>query len=97
MEPPTFPATPLLGRVLRVTLNDGRVIVGRLYVLDWQQNIVLRSAELWRPPAELRAEAPTDTLKRSLGMVAIEARHVAKFEVREDGSGNAPAVTRADV
>ncbi len=90
-ETPSSPAAALLGRVLRVTLTDGRVIIGRLHVLDWQQTIVLRNAELWRPAEELRAETPVETAKRALGLVAIEARHVTRYEVREV-SGSAPAV-----
>lgn len=86
------PADSLLGRVLRVTLTDGRVIIGRLHALDWKQTIILRSAELWRAPEELRAEAAVDTTKRALGLVAIEARDVAKYEVR-DGGGVAPMAT----
>ena len=86
------PAAPLLGRVLRVTLHDGRAIIGRLHALDWKQTIILRCAELWRAPEDLRAEVPVDTTKRALGLVAIEARDVAKYEVRE-GGGVAPRAT----
>ena len=89
---PSPPPNTLLGRFLRVTLVDGRVLVGRLYCLDWKQNLVLRGAELWRPAPELLAEAPLDSLKRHLGLVAVEARHVAKYEVRTGGGAGVPEV-----
>ncbi len=56
----------LLGEIFRVTLSDGRVLQGRLHCLDWKQNILLRDA--------------VEGGKRPLGLVAVEARYVVKYE-----------------
>ena len=63
----------LLGAPLRVTLVDGRVLQGRLHCLDWKQNIVLRDTQ------EV-AHADDPTGRKALGLVAVEARHVSRYE-----------------
>ena len=66
-------AQELLGSQLRVTLSDGRVLLGRLHCLDWKQNILLRDT------AEVaQAGSPG---RKALGLVAVEARHVTRYEV----------------
>lgn len=36
---------PLLGRPVRVTISDGRVLLGDLYCVDYQGNVLLSQAE----------------------------------------------------
>ena len=77
-------AAALLGSPLRVTLTDGRVLLGRLHAIDWQQNIVLRDTELWLA-AEARArETRAEAVKRHLGLVAVSAQHVVAYEQRAE-------------
>lgn len=75
------PAAPLLGSLLRVTLTDGRVLLGRLHCVDWKQNVVLRDTELSRPPEVLEGETRAEAQKRYMGLVAIAAQHVVSYEV----------------
>ena len=71
---------PLLGSFLRISLKDGRVLVGRLHCVDWQQNIILRDTELWLPLAQLEQEQKGEAEKRAMGQVAVAARHVLSYE-----------------
>ncbi len=62
----------LLGSPLRVTLVDGRVLLGRLHCLDWKQNILLRDT--------MEVARADDPGRKALGLVAVEARHVTRYE-----------------
>ena len=78
MAAPPAPAAALeevsrsvLGTQLRVALVDGRVLQGRLHCLDWKQNILLRdTTEVGQAGAS----------RKNLGLVAVEARHVVRYE-----------------
>ena len=63
----------VLGSQLRVALVDGRVLQGRLHCLDWKQNILLRDT------TEVGQAGATGS-RKSLGLVAVEARHVVRYE-----------------
>lgn len=107
--PPPPPASPALdvvrgwlGRHMRVTLTDGRVLVGRLHCLDWQRNILLQDALLWRAPdataaAAAAAETPAEAAKRALGVVLVGAAHVVRYEIATAEPAQQAAVTPADV
>ena len=64
----------LLGQPLRVTLSDGRLLQGRLHCLDWKQNILLRDS------SELTLEGGVVASRKSLGLVAIEAKDVTSVQ-----------------
>jgi len=73
------PATPALAeealrahleRFMRVTLSDGRVVVGRFYCLDRERNVVLTDAYAQPPPPTAAAAAAA---KRAPALTAAEA------------------------
>lgn len=71
-------------KFMRVTLSDGRVIVGRFYCLDREASIVLKDCENYEPNIDvLTAETPGQTAKRSLGPVLVPGRHVVKCELQQ--------------
>jgi hypothetical protein len=74
------PATPALAeealrahleRFMRVTLSDGRVVVGRFYCLDRERNVVLTDAYAQPPP--LPAAAQAAALAAAPALTAAEA------------------------
>ena len=86
----------LLGSQLRVTLTDGRVLVGRLHCIDWKQNILLRDTVEGGGGGggggggaadEPGAAAARDA--KHLGLVSVESRHVVRYEQRVGGGGAA--------
>ena len=70
-----------LGRTMRVTLSDGRVVTGQFHCLDWLGNAMLKLAEVSSPSAPGQV--------RVLGLVCIPARHAVSFELQ--GPPGAPA------
>ena len=66
----------LMGRQLRVSLSDGRIIFGSFDCIDKHRNIILDRA------SEIQSLDEIDT-KRSIGYVLIPGDHVLKVEVEE--------------
>ncbi|KAF4697269.1 hypothetical protein FOZ60_009892 [Perkinsus olseni] len=62
----------LLHKPLRITLTDGRYIIGRLYCIDDKKNIILRNAVE-------RREKETTPL-RNIGMVMVPGKDAVKIE-----------------
>ena len=68
----------LLGRRVRVTLTDGRVLLGRLHCLDWKKNLLIRDAYSRSiHDISFGDSSPKD---KYLGLVAVEAKDVVKYE-----------------
>jgi small nuclear ribonucleoprotein (snRNP)-like protein len=69
-----------LDSLLRVTLTDGRVLVGRFSCFDKQRNVLLNETQEQRFAEN--ADAPPSTpqapeFERHLGLVLVPRRHVA--------------------
>ncbi len=74
---------PRFNRLVRVTLTDGRVIVGRLQCIDRSRNLVLQGAEAWASPEVLRAETPEETARRFIGPVMVPGSALVRCEAAQ--------------
>jgi len=66
-----------LGKQIRITINDGRIIIGRFYCLDYQCNIIVDQATEDIIPTSTNISTPL----RHLGMVIIPHQHLVKCEL----------------
>lgn len=72
---------------IRVTLNDGRQLVGQMLAFDRHMNLVLAECEEFRrikPKKKANNEdeaAPTQELKRSLGLVILRGEMIVSLSV----------------
>mmetsp|Transcript_14391 Transcript_14391/g.34039 ORF Transcript_14391/g.34039 Transcript_14391/m.34039 type:complete len:99 (-) Transcript_14391:380-676(-) len=71
----------LLGKKLRCTLSDGRVVVGDFHALDKLKNFILVSCEETRMVAE--DLTGNECVKRKLGMVMVPGKHLVSCEVEK--------------
>lgn len=69
--------TTLLGQYLRVSVADGRVLVGRLSCIDAVGNVVLSDCE--EAPAAAAGETRVEAARRWLGLVSINSKHVVSI------------------
>ena len=98
--PLDVPATPALAeaalqphleRFMRVTLSDGRVIVGRFYCLDRERNVVLTDAysqppPLPAPPAPAKAAAKATAKAAAKAAPAAPALTAAEEAAAEEAA-----------
>lgn len=74
-------ATALLGQYLRVSVTDGRVLIGRLVCIDAFGNTVLTDAEeLPASAAVAAAESRLEAARRWIGPVSIKSEFIVKAE-----------------
>jgi small nuclear ribonucleoprotein B and B' len=84
---------------LKVTLNDGRQLVGQMLAYDKHMNLVLAECEEFRhvrakKKAEETGERPEQEIKRTLGLVILRGEIVVSLSVegpppvQEDDSKN---------
>ena len=80
--PPSIPSgsararvCELLDRLLRITLSDGRVLVGKFTCFDKQRNILLTEAREQRYLEGGDLRAPPD-LESHLGLVLVPRKYV---------------------
>ena len=66
----------LLDGLLRITLTDGRILVGKFVCFDKQRNVLLGEAHEQRYVESNDLRAPPD-LERQLGMVLVPRRYIA--------------------
>jgi small nuclear ribonucleoprotein B and B' len=66
---------------LRVTLHDGRAIVGTFLAFDKHLNLVLSEAEEFRSIQQKAAVLEERTEKRSLGLILIRGENVVSLAV----------------
>jgi len=71
---------------LKVTLNDGRQLVGQMLAFDKHMNLVLAECEEFRRvrakrKAEETGERPEQEIKRSLGLVILRGEIVVSLTV----------------
>lgn len=93
---PTGKGSKLLRYVehrLRVTLFDGRAIVGTFLAFDKHLNLVLSEAEEFRSIQQKAAVLEERTEKRSLGLILIRGENVVSLAVE----GPPPATKKAVV
>ena len=64
----------VLGRTLKITLEDSRILKGRLHCVDHQGSIILE---------ETKEKIPCHDLKRQLGSIIIPGRAIAKIEMKQ--------------
>eukprot|EP01138_Halocafeteria_seosinensis_P008930 gb/GECG01009127.1/.p1 GENE.gb/GECG01009127.1/~~gb/GECG01009127.1/.p1 ORF type:complete len:109 (+),score=21.25 gb/GECG01009127.1/:1-327(+) len=77
------PSSHLLNRVCRVTIQDGRVLVGILKCFDRDRNMVLAEAEEYRTPEEVAKEDEPERRKHTMGMVMVPGDKLCKFEMSD--------------
>ena len=71
---------------LKVTLNDGRQLVGQMLAYDKHMNLVLAECEEFRrvrakKKAEETGERPEQEIKRTLGLVILRGEIVVSLSV----------------
>ena len=71
---------------LKVTLNDGRQLVGQMLAFDKHMNLVLAECEEFRrvrskKKSEETGERPEQEIKRSLGLVILRGEMVVSLSV----------------
>lgn len=64
---------PWLGKHMRVTMHDGRIVEGRLEMFDSHGNVTLSEPFV-------RLQYPEGEVVRALARIAIDQKHVAKME-----------------
>jgi len=84
----------LLGETLKVTLTDGRFVVGTFQCLDKKKNFILYNCEETRRVSD--ENGVEGDAKRSLGLVMVPGKHLVSVELEEkktpdvgDGAGKA--------
>jgi small nuclear ribonucleoprotein (snRNP)-like protein len=70
----------LLGSYVRVSVTDGRVLLGRLTCLDALGNTVLADCEEAAPVEQLAAESRTEAARRWIGAVSIKPQFIVRVE-----------------
>lgn len=70
----------LLDAEIRVTLEDGRKIIGIVHALDSDGSIVLHKAEEWVAAEKQAAERVYETRMRWLGYIAVPGTAVVAVE-----------------
>eukprot|EP00698_Gefionella_okellyi_P006614 TRINITY_DN1593_c0_g1_i1.p2 TRINITY_DN1593_c0_g1~~TRINITY_DN1593_c0_g1_i1.p2 ORF type:complete len:140 (-),score=26.26 TRINITY_DN1593_c0_g1_i1:627-1046(-) len=73
----------LLGKKLRVDVNDGRKFFGMGYCFDAQKNVILTACVEERQSKTSAASNEFRADRRSLGMVLIPGKHIARLHVAE--------------
>jgi small nuclear ribonucleoprotein (snRNP)-like protein len=64
----------VLGKKLKITLEDNRIVKGKLHCVDHQGNVILE---------ETKERIPVHDLKRQLGNIIIPGRAIAKIEMKQ--------------
>jgi small nuclear ribonucleoprotein B and B' len=91
---------------LRVTLNDGRQLVGQMLAFDRHMNLVLAECEEFRQvkskvKSDETGERPRQEIKRTLGLVILRGEVVVSLSVEgpppvvDDDKKNAVSVSRS--
>ena len=75
-----------LGRQLRLTLVDRRVVAGALHALDGRGNLVLRHTQEWAEPRVVAGETPTEAARRFMGTVVVSLDNVVRVETLPRGA-----------
>lgn len=73
-----FLVRALCGRRLRVTISDGRTLIGRLWCVDGRKNIVMIDVE------ETRIWPDEEQENRSLPIIMVPWNLMKKFEICKD-------------
>jgi len=89
MPPPKAKGGKMLSLInwrLKVTLNDGRQLVGQMLAFDKHMNLVLAECEEFRrvrpkKKSEETGERPEQELKRTLGLVILRGEIVVSLSV----------------
>eukprot|EP00802_Teleaulax_amphioxeia_P028940 Tamp_30827.p1 GENE.Tamp_30827~~Tamp_30827.p1 ORF type:complete len:140 (+),score=34.30 Tamp_30827:33-422(+) len=68
-----------VNRQCRVTLVDGRVVLGSFICYDYLSNVLINNAEEQSAP-----DKNGDITTRSLGMILVKAKYLAKFQVESE-------------
>ncbi|EPY30774.1 small nuclear ribonucleoprotein B and B' [Strigomonas culicis] len=72
-----------INKQLRITVDDGRELLGKLLVYDKHMNVVLSDVEETRPQTKkMKEEGVTAT--RQLGLVLLRGEHVVSVTVLPD-------------
>lgn len=76
-----------INRILRVVVDDGRELKGRLLVYDQHMNVVMADVTETRPVTrKMKEENASPT--RTLGLILLRGEHVVSVTVlKEDGEG----------
>lgn len=62
----------VLGSVVRVSVCDGRVLIGTLICIDGEGNTVLQDCEEWIEPSTASGENRVEASRRWLGLLNIK-------------------------
>eukprot|EP00735_Rhodelphis_limneticus_P007676 TRINITY_DN20271_c0_g1::TRINITY_DN20271_c0_g1_i1::g.19775::m.19775 TRINITY_DN20271_c0_g1::TRINITY_DN20271_c0_g1_i1::g.19775 ORF type:complete len:102 (-),score=-6.40,sp/Q55A45/RSMB_DICDI/54.93/7e-17,LSM/PF01423.17/1e-10,Flag1_repress/PF03614.8/0.075 TRINITY_DN20271_c0_g1_i1:19-324(-) len=69
-------------RRMRITVDDGRVVVGRFQCFDKHKNVVLSEAEEFRVRYFKNGNASREDVRR-IGLILIPGDHMVRCEVEE--------------
>ncbi|KAK7030604.1 hypothetical protein R3P38DRAFT_2930522 [Favolaschia claudopus] len=88
MPPPKAKGGKMLGLInwrLKITINDGRALVGQMLAFDRHMNLVLADCEEFRRVRPKRKPgeepAPEQEMKRALGLVILRGETVVSLSV----------------
>jgi small nuclear ribonucleoprotein (snRNP)-like protein len=76
-----------LDAFLRVTLTDGRILIGTFACFDKQRNILLNDAREFRAP--LADDQPRSRSERNLGIVLVPRRWITAVHTMADNNDSA--------
>lgn len=68
----------LVNSRLRLTLVDGRVLLGQLLAYDKHMNLVLADTEEYRRPKKATPAQATE-MRRSLGLILLRGQHIVSM------------------
>ena len=90
----------LLNHIIKITLNDGRTVMGKMLAFDKHMNLVLADCEEFRRIKKKRKQGDQEVseaveVKRTLGLVILRGETIVSMtdegappEVEEDKKGN---------
>mmetsp|Transcript_41092 Transcript_41092/g.128858 ORF Transcript_41092/g.128858 Transcript_41092/m.128858 type:complete len:108 (-) Transcript_41092:1636-1959(-) len=75
----------LLGKIVRVHIDDGRAVTGVFKCIDEHRNFIIGETQEARPVTEEDVGGATRTVQdeRSLGSVMVPGEHVVRIEVTD--------------
>lgn len=87
--------TQMVGCRLRVTLVDGRVLIGQMLAYDKHMNLVLSECEEFRLTRKGATSSGAESVRRMLGMLVLRGEEIVSATV-ESGApprgGNRPRI-----
>ena len=89
MSPGAVKLRSWLNSSLRITMSDGRVLIGIFLCTDRDANIILGSCSEYLPEEEVSDELPSESEEpRMLGLVMVPGKHIVNISIDQNKTLN---------